>query len=183
MSTGPICAAPIATSIPNTYADHKSEYIPNTSPWSSRLTCELVSPDDTEALKMCCSGVKTIERAIDKAFKHGVQSHPGIDAIKDFPCVTQGEMSRLSNDLEKAIKARGITMDIPDGLDTSRPAGHIGRSLMQYCREVVFDKLSRELGRAYNSPPIAFSKDILKYCQQAIALRPHPQDPSLYTGW
>jgi len=183
MSTGPICSSPAPTGIASTYADHSSEYIPTTSPWSNRLTCDLVSPDNTEALKTCCSGVRTLERAIDKAYKHGVQSHPGIDAIKDFPCITQREMSRLSNDLEKSIKVRGIPMDVPKDLDTSRPAGNIDRSLMQYCREVVFDKLSRELGKASNSSPIAFSKDILKYCQQALLLRPRPHNPSLYTGW
>jgi hypothetical protein len=171
------------TSQPVPYTDHSQDYVPQTSPWNERRICDYISADNLVGQQKCCSGVKTIDRAIDKAYKNGVQSHLGIKAIQEYPCITQGEMSKLSNDLEKAIKRHGIKMDTPEGLDASNPPGNTGISIIQYCKEVVFEKLSRELGKAANSRPIAFSKNVLKYCQQTLPLRPHPHDPSLYTGW
>ena len=165
------------------YTDHSQDYVPQASPWNERRICDYISAENTAAQKTCCSGVRTLDRAIDKAYRHGVQAHLGIAAIQDYPCVTQTEMSRLSNDLERVIKQHGIKMDTPEGLDASNPPGNTDISIIQYCKEVVFEKLSRELGKAANSRPIAFSKNVLKYCQQTLPLRPHPHDPSLYTGW
>ena len=113
------------------YTDHSQDYIPQTSPWNERRICDYLSADNLVGQQKCCSGVRTIDRAIDKAYKNGVQSHLGIAAIQDYPCVTQTEMSRLSNDLERVIKQHGIKMDTPEGLDASNPPGHFHHPVLQ----------------------------------------------------
>lgn len=160
------------------YTDHSQDYIPQTSPWNERRICDYISADNLVGQQKCCSGVKTIDRAIDKAYKNGIQSHLGIKAIQEYPCITQGEMSKLSNDLEKAIKQHGIKMEVPEGLNPSkRPLG-IDKDTLNYCKQVVFEKLGRELDRLSDSKPIAFSKEIVRYCQYALTLRPGNINPS-----
>jgi len=162
------------------YTDHSQDYIPRTSPWKKNCMCDYIDPENVSDRKKCCSGIKTLDRAIDKAYRHGIQSHLGIRAIQDYPCVTPGEMSKLSNDLDKAIKRNGIKMEVPRGLDpTERPLG-ASKKILDYCKEVIFEKLSRELGRANESKPIAFTKEIVRYCQYALTLRPSPIDSSTY---
>ena len=181
MSTGPICTLPSNSSTPLPYTDHSGDYIPKISPWDGRLTCSYLDAGNTNAKKTCCSDVKTIDRAIDKAYLNGVQSHHGIAEIQDYPCVTQAEMSRLSNDLERVIEQHGIKMQAPNEIDlTGRPGG-ARRSTMQYCKEVVFERLSRELGKAVDSKPIAFSRDVLNYCKNILTFPMSKKDPSYYT--
>ena len=162
------------------YTDHSRDYIPQTSPWNEQRICDYVPAENMAAQKTCCSGVKTIDRAIDKAYRHGVQAHLGIAAIQDYPCVTQAEMSRLSNDLERVIKQHGIKMEMPQGINPMERPLAASKEVMNYCKEVVFEKLARELGRVQDSKPLAFSKHIVKYCQYALTLRPSNLTPSLH---
>ena len=181
MSTGPICSLPSSTNTQLPYTDHSGDYIPKITPWDSRLTCSYLDAVNTEAKKTCCSDVKTIDRAIDKAYLNGVQSHHGIAAIQDYPCVTQAEISKLSNDLERVIKRHGIKMEVPGEIYLAGRPGGARRSTMQYCKEVVFERLSRELGKAVDSKPIAFSRDVLNYCKNILTFPISKNDPSYYT--
>ena len=170
-----------ATNTPSSYTDHSSDYIPVTSPWNERLTCSYLDAGNSAAKKTCCSDVKMIDRAIDKAYQNGVQSHLGIATIQDYPCVTQTEMSRLSNDLSRAIKQHGVKMEIPEEIYLSGHTGGAQRSTMQYCKEVVYERLSRDLGKVVDSKPIAFSRDVLNYCKNILTFPMRKNDPSHYT--
>ena len=96
MTKNGISTAPSKANTPVPYTDHSGDYIPKISLWNERLTCSYLDAGNTAAKKTCCSDVKMIDRAIDKAYQNGVQSHFGIAAIQDYPCVTQAEMSRLA---------------------------------------------------------------------------------------
>jgi hypothetical protein len=163
------------------YADHSQDYVPKTTPWDNRLTCSYQQARNTALKKTCCSDTKTIDRVIDKAYLHGVQSHLGIAAIQDYPCITGSEISKLSNDLQKAIKWHGIQMDMPQDIDIAYSPGGAQRSTMQYCKEVIFERLSRELGKVVGAEPIAFSRDVLNYCQNLLTIPMRKNDPSHYT--
>lgn len=167
------------------YSDHSEDYIPKTSPWEPENICEFIPSSNMDARNGCCSSSKTIDRAIDKAYRNGIQSHLGIKAIQDYPCVTEEEMGRLSNDLHAKIQHYGIKVELPAGLDPmKRPLG-TSKEIINYCKEVVFEKLARELDRVSDSKPIAFTKQVVKYCQYALTLRPSAIDTSTYLneGW
>lgn len=142
-------------------------------------------PGGSEEHPQCCSSTKTIDRAIDKAYRNGLQSHLGIDAIKDYPCVTEYEMGKLSNDLRCKIRQFGIQMELPEDIDPTKRPLTTTREIQNYCKEIIFETLARELNRVSDSKPIAFTKQVVKYCQYALTLRPSALDPSTYLngGW
>ena len=181
MTTNGISTASSKASTPVPYTDHSNDYIPQTTQWNQVNICDLVPQERLEEKKSCCSSVKTLDRAINKAYSNGVQAHLGIKAIQDYPCVTEGEMSRLSNNLRKAIKSHGIKISSPAGLKTEKRPVSVKSKTLRYCKEVVFEKLARELDRAASSKPIAFGSDILRYCQTALTLRPGSVDPSKFS--
>ncbi|WP_395140508.1 hypothetical protein [Armatimonas sp.] len=181
MTTNSISTTPSTANTKIPYTDHSGDYIPKISPWNRKLTCSYLDAGNTAAKKTCCSDVKMIDRAIDKAYQNGVQSHLGITAIQDYPCVTQAEMSRLSNDLGRVIEHHGIKMEIPEEIDLAGQPGGARRSTMQYCKGVVFERLSRELGKVVDSKPIAFSRDVLNYCKNILTFPMRKNDPSYYT--
>lgn len=162
------------------YTDHSDDYIPKTSEWGTGMSCEFVSPSKTEARQRCCSTVKTIDKAIDKAYSNGVQSHLGIKAIQDYPCVTEHEMGKLSNDLNKKIKQYKIETPLPDGLDPIKKLRGDKKETRKFCKEVVFEKLARDLGRVSDSKPIAFTKHVFNYCLRMSVLPPSELDISGY---
>jgi len=166
------------------YTDHTNDYIPNTKRWDEENICEFI-PDKSEDKTTCCSSVDTLDRAIDKAYRHGIQSHLGVNAIQGYPCVTDSEMSKLSNDLNKKIQRYKIEPEIHKDIDPDERPLQASKDVLNYCREVVFEKLARELGRVSDSKPIAFTKQVLKYCQYVLTLRPGDLDPSTYLnkGW
>lgn len=159
--------------------------MPKTSEWKASPLCEDIEPNSTTSTQRCCSSIKTIDRAIDKAYQNGLQSHPGIAAIQDYPCVSGYEMGKLSNDLHDKIQKHGIEMKLPEGLDPMKQPLRASKEIFNYCKEVVFEKLARELGRASDSKPIAFTNQVVKYCQFALTLRPSEITPSLRInkGW
>jgi len=167
------------------YTDHSKDYIPSTSPWNTKLTCSYQGVNNTAVRNTCCSDSKIIDRTVDKAYEHGVQSHLGIAAIQSYPCITQPEMSRLNNDLRRVIKLHGTKMDIPEGVDlTPHPSGAF-RNTMQYCKEVLFNRFAGELGKVTQGPPMAFTREVLDYCKKTLRFSMVPNDPSLYLkkGW
>lgn len=148
----------------NSSYNHISDYIPKISEWSYGKSCQFIdSPTKTEK-KNCCSSIKALDRAIDKAYSNGLQSHLGISAIVGHPCVTESEIGKLSNDLDKKIRQYGIKMALPEGLDPNKRSATSTTEVRDYCKEVIFEKLARELGRVSDSKPIAFTKQVLKYC-------------------
>jgi hypothetical protein len=78
-----------------------------------KVTCSYQGVNNTAVRNTCCSDAKIIDRAVDKACQHGVQSHLGIAAIQTYPCITQPEMSRLYNELRRVIKLHGAKIEIP----------------------------------------------------------------------
>lgn len=164
MTTNTISSVSNQQPIPDTLYNHESDYIPKVSEWSYGKSCQFIdSPTKTEK-KNCCSSIKALDRAIDKAYSNGLQSHLGVSAIEDHPCVTESEMGKLSNDLDKKIRQYGIKMALPEGLDPNKRSATSSTEVRSYCKEVIFEKLARELGRVSDSKPIAFTKQVLKYC-------------------
>ncbi len=90
-------------------------------------------------------------------------------------------MSKLSNNLRKAINQHSVKITSPAGLKAEKRPVSVNSRVLRYCKEVVFEKLARELDRVSDSKPIAFSKDILRYCQTALTLRPGSVDPSKFS--
>lgn len=182
----PMTTSAVPGSTNQQYSSYASTgYVPETSEWTTSLLCEDVLPNSSRSTQKCCSSIKTIDRAIDKAYQNGLQSHPGIATIENYPCVSGHEMGRLSNDLHDKIQAHGIEMNLPEGLNPmKRPLG-VSMEIMNYCKEVVFEKLARELNRVSDSKPIAFTNQVLKYCKFALTLRPSPINPSFHRneGW
>ena len=168
----------------NPYVDHSGDYIPKTTNWDPEHICEFM-PGQPEDKQRCCSSTKTIDRALDKAYRNGLQSHLGINAITNYPCVTEHEMGTLSNDLNNKIRRFGIPMDLPKDLDPTKRPLSTTKEIRNYCKEVIFETLARELDRVRDSRPIAFTKQVVKYCQYALTLRPSSLDPSTYLnkGW
>ena len=72
-------------------------------------------------------------------------------------------------------------MDMPQDMDLAYKPGGAQRSTMQYCKEVIFERLSRELGKVVGAEPIAFSRDVLNYCQNLLTIPMRKNDPSRYT--
>lgn len=167
------------------YTNHSNDYIPHTSPWNEKLTCSYQGSNNAAVRNTCCSDTKIIDRTIDRAYLHGVQSHLGISAIQSYPCITQPEMSKLNNDLRRVIKLHGTKAEIPDGVDLSPRATGAFRNTMLYCKEVLFQRFAGELGKVTEGPPMAFSREALNYCKEAIGFSMVSNDPSLYLkkGW
>ena len=77
-------------------------------------------------------------------------------------------MGKFSSDLDKKIRPYGIKMELPEGLYPNKRSAAFTTEVRDYCKEVIFEKLARELGRVSDSKPIAFTKQVLKYCQSII---------------
>jgi hypothetical protein len=175
----------MTTSAINTQArifyGHHDDYIPRTSSFKGKQLCERRPSDRPSAKQQCCSSADTIDRAIDKAYENGVQSHFGIKAILDYPCVSQYEMGKLSNDLHKKIQKYGIRMELPDGLDPTKQTSIASEETINFCKEVLFEKLAQDLDRPNDGGPIAFTKQVLKYCQDWFMNRPRSERNTLLT--
>ena len=179
MTTGAVSGSTSQQSSSNNYGD----YIPKTSPWDVENLCEFTPARNVEARQRCCSSPKTIDRAINKAYRNGIQWHPGIKAIQDYPCITEKEMGKLSNDLHKKARSSKVKIELPEGIDPTEKPGKVTKKILDYCKEVVFERLARELDRFNNNKPIAFTNDIVRYCKHAVTLTPSAIDTSTYTNW
>lgn len=154
------------------YTDHSTDYVPKTKLWDGEKICE-VSPRRPGSKAKCCSSANTIENIIDKAYQNGVQSHLGIKAIEDYPCVSEYEIGRLANDLHQKIQKHGVKMELPEGLNPKRPSATASEEIITYCKEVIFQKLALDLDRAHSGKPLAFSARIVEYCLDWFLVRPN----------
>jgi hypothetical protein len=181
MATTALSATPNQQSIISAYSNHSDDYIPKTSGSRGKQLCESQSFDDSNAKQQCCSSANTIDRAIDKAYENGVQSHLGIKAIQEYPCVTEYEMGKLSNDLHKKIQKYGIRTDIPEGLDPTKRPSIASEEIINFCKEVIFEKMAQDLGRPNDGGPISFTKRVLEYCHNWFMIRPRSERNMLLT--
>ena len=160
------------------YTDHSTDYIPKTKAWDGEKICG--ADQDAAALRAkCCSSANTIDRIIDKAYQNGVQSHLGIRAIEDYPCISEYEMGRLANDLHDKTQKYGVRMDLPEGLNPKRPSATASEEIITYCKEVIFQKLALDLNLPHTGKPLAFSAKIVEYCLDWFLVRPNADRDSL----
>ena len=159
---------------PVTANKKREDFIPQTFSWDDlgRIACDNHDYKQTERERggeiKCCSPTHIMERVIDKAYAHGLQGHAGIEVIQRYPCVPNAELDRLSNDLHRKIQTDGISMELPEGFDLNEKPYYTDPNLsniVRYCKEVLFEKLSRQLGRLKESRPMAFTADVYNYCR------------------
>ena len=162
---------PIATS------KERKDFIPQTFSWDDlgRIACDNHDYKQKERERggeiKCCSHTHIMTRVIDKAYAHGLQEHAGIKAIQNYPCIPNAELDRLSNDLHRKIQTDGISMELPEALDVNKRLYSYNPNfseIVNYCREVLFEKLGRRLGRLKESKPMAFTAGVYKYCKRVV---------------
>jgi len=160
------------------YTDHATDYIPKTKRWNGQKICETNQGTEASRAK-CCTSANTLDRIIDKAYQNGVPSHLGIKAIEDYRCVSEYEMGRLANDLQKKIQEYGIKIELPEGLNPKKMSASASEEIISYCKEVIFEKLAQDLDRPNSGKPLAFSARIVEYCLDWFLVRPNSDRDSL----
>jgi hypothetical protein len=179
MTTSAISELPKQQFTTYPYNDHSNDYIPKTSGLRGKQLCRSMPIDNAKTDQRCCSSAGTIDAAIDVGYRNGVQSHLGIKAIQDYPCVSEYEMGKLSNDLQRKIQKYGIKLEIPDGLNPDKWTSTASEKTINFCKEVIFEKLAQDLERPNSGNPIAFTMQVLKHCQDWFMVRRHSQKNEL----
>lgn len=154
------------------YADHSADYVPETMPWNGGKICDSTPASSINRAK-CCSSANTIDKIIDKAYQNGMQSHLGIKAVEDYPCISEYEIGRLANDLHKKTQKYGIKIELPEGLNPMKRRASASEEIVMFCKEVIFERLAQDLDRPNSGKPIAFSAKLVNYCLDWFLVRPN----------